>query len=328
MTAANADLERIGAIVRESSSLREIYRNTAPEDIPARLRRSARGRELLTQIDAHLDAYGFRELSIITVGLPPLKDVPWVVHGTLTALARREERGEPSANDRLERARSLVASQHGLRARLLRRPLARLYTSARAATALREDSYYLIVTVIAVVRRMILELGRRLAERGVLRNPDDIVYLELDEWDATSADRLRSLVERRKAARGSALDHYTAVPAELLERAGGSEHVQGTPASRGTFVGLVRVVNDESEFAALADGEVLVCPYTNPTWTPLFAVAGAVVVDSGGMASHAAIVAREHGIPAIMGTRNGTRVLTTGQRVLVDADRGVVVPIG
>jgi phosphoenolpyruvate synthase/pyruvate phosphate dikinase len=88
------------------------------------------------------------------------------------------------------------------------------------------------------------------------------------------------------------------------------------------------VIHDETEFATLEAGEVLVCPYTNPIWTPLFSVAGAVVVDSGGVASHAAIVAREQGIPAIMGTANGTRILTDGQRVLVDADRGIVAPIG
>jgi rifampicin phosphotransferase len=87
-------------------------------------------------------------------------------------------------------------------------------------------------------------------------------------------------------------------------------------------------VHDESEFASLRDGEVLVCPYTNPTWTPLFSLAAAVVVDAGGAASHAAIVAREHGIPAVMGTRNGTRVLADGQRVVVDGDAGTVVLAG
>jgi pyruvate,water dikinase len=71
-------------------------------------------------------------------------------------------------------------------------------------------------------------------------------------------------------------------------------------------------------------GEILVCPYTNPSWTPLFQRASAVVVDTGGIGSHAAIVARENGIPAVMGTGDGTRVLTNGQRVTVDGTAGVV----
>ncbi|MGH7921632.1 MAG: PEP-utilizing enzyme [Candidatus Dormibacteraceae bacterium] len=135
-------------------------------------------------------------------------------------------------------------------------------------------------------------------------------------------------MERRRAARAASLDHYTAVPAELLRPDDGDDRVHGTPASRGTFVGPVRVIHDEREFATLEAGELLICPYTNPTWTPLFSVAGAVVVDTGGAASHAAIVAREQGIPAIMGTGNGTSVLTDGQRVLVDANRGIVAPLG
>jgi pyruvate,water dikinase len=72
---------------------------------------------------------------------------------------------------------------------------------------------------------------------------------------------------------------------------------------------------------------VLVAPYTNPTWTPLFALAGAVVVDAGGVASHAAIVAREYGLPAVMGTGNATTRLRDGQRVLVDGEAGRVVPL-
>jgi pyruvate,water dikinase len=90
----------------------------------------------------------------------------------------------------------------------------------------------------------------------------------------------------------------------------------------------VRVVRGSSEFGTLRQGEVLVAPYTNPAWTPLFERAAAVVVDSGGPASHAAIVAREYGIPAVMATVDGTRRLVDGQEVLVDGDRGLVRAAG
>jgi pyruvate,water dikinase len=86
----------------------------------------------------------------------------------------------------------------------------------------------------------------------------------------------------------------------------------------------VRVVREASEFGRLRPGEVLVAPYTNPAWTPLFQQAAAVVVDSGGAMSHAAIVAREYGIPAVMGTGDGTRRLVDGTRVRVDGTRGLV----
>jgi pyruvate,water dikinase len=87
----------------------------------------------------------------------------------------------------------------------------------------------------------------------------------------------------------------------------------------------VRVVLGPDGFASLRAGEVLVCPYTNPSWTPLFERAAAVVVDTGGIASHAAIVAREYGIPAVMGTGAGTRLLRDGVVVRVDGDTGNVV---
>jgi pyruvate,water dikinase len=77
----------------------------------------------------------------------------------------------------------------------------------------------------------------------------------------------------------------------------------------------------------LESGEILVCPYTNPSWTPLFGRAAAVVVDLGGVGSHAAIVAREYGIPAVMGTSNGTSILTDGQLVTVDGKLGRVTPV-
>ena len=97
----------------------------------------------------------------------------------------------------------------------------------------------------------------------------------------------------------------------------------GTPGSPGVAEGPVRIVRDAAAFGTLQPDEVLVAPYTNPAWTPLFGRAAAVVVDAGSAASHAAIVAREYGIPAVMGTGDATRRLTDGQRVRVDGTRGV-----
>ena len=84
------------------------------------------------------------------------------------------------------------------------------------------------------------------------------------------------------------------------------------------------MIREPAEFGQLAAGDVLVCPYTNPAWTTLFQRAAAVVVDSGGPASHAAIVAREYGIPAVMGTGTGTKILSDGQLVTVDGNSGRV----
>lgn len=129
-------------------------------------------------------------------------------------------------------------------------------------------------------------------------------------------------------ARAAKRDGLAGVPLLDLDAAfaprasDGSALLTGTPASRGTATGTVRVIMGPEGFGELRAGEIMVCPYTNPSWTPLFQRAAAVVVDTGGMGSHTAIVAREYGIPAVMGTRTGTSVLADGDRVTVDGGTG------
>jgi phosphoenolpyruvate synthase/pyruvate phosphate dikinase len=101
----------------------------------------------------------------------------------------------------------------------------------------------------------------------------------------------------------------------------------GSSGSPGIARGPARIILDVSEFSKLKAGDILVAPVTNPAWTPLFQRAAAVVVDTGGSASHAAIVAREYGIPAVMGTMNGTKTLKDGQWIQVDGGRGQVIQV-
>ena len=98
----------------------------------------------------------------------------------------------------------------------------------------------------------------------------------------------------------------------------------GAPGSPGRYSGTTRVVRDDSEFNRLRAGEVLVCPIASPAWSVLFAQAGAVVTDAGSASSHAGIIAREYGIPAVLGTGDATRRLRDGQRVTIDGAAGLV----
>ena len=117
------------------------------------------------------------------------------------------------------------------------------------------------------------------------------------------------------------------LPAQSASQPGADVLVAGTPGSPGVAAGPVRVVRDPAAFGSLRPGEVLVAPYTNPSWTPLFRTAAAVVVDAGAAMSHAAIVAREYGVPAVMGTGDGTHRLGDGQWVRVDGNRGQVFAV-
>ncbi len=130
------------------------------------------------------------------------------------------------------------------------------------------------------------------------------------------------LIKRRKSKRPLAEAYWKHSIAKMLDT--GKEEVRGVAGSPGKATGKVCIVDGPSEFWKLQQGEILVCKYTDPEWTPLFTLAAGVVVDTGGTLSHAAIVAREYGIPAIMATGNATSILKDGEMVFVDGDKGTV----
>jgi phosphoenolpyruvate synthase/pyruvate phosphate dikinase len=103
----------------------------------------------------------------------------------------------------------------------------------------------------------------------------------------------------------------------------GSE-LHGVPGSPGKAVGVSRIISKPEEFSKLKKGEILVAPITTPVWTPLFAIAGGLVTEVGGILSHGAIVAREYGIPAVMSVAGATKFLQDGQRIVVDGNKGVI----
>jgi pyruvate,water dikinase len=113
-------------------------------------------------------------------------------------------------------------------------------------------------------------------------------------------------------------------PTRSARKQDGHGGIDGIPASPGRYEGAVRVVADERGFDRVEPGDVLVCIATSPAWSVLFPMIGALVTDAGGILSHQAIIAREHGIPAVVATGNATELLRDGQRVLVDGDGGRV----
>ena len=105
---------------------------------------------------------------------------------------------------------------------------------------------------------------------------------------------------------------------------GDGSEVRGYAASPGVAEGVARVLRSVNDIGQIRDGEILVCPVTAPSWAPVFGKIKAAVSDIGGTMSHAAIVAREYGMPAVVGTGHATKRIQTGQRIRVDGDRGVV----
>jgi pyruvate,water dikinase len=235
----------------------------------------------------------------------------------------------------------------------------RVLAQAEAAYPTWEDRVWWTQSVqTALLRYLALELGRRLAARRQVDRSDDVFYLEAHEAREALLDGScqHEVVGLRRRQRNWAIAHpgppgYGGTPAapppfDLLPVEArlvnesvlwgfsqffgtpGSQaepaRLIGTPASAGIFTGTVRVVMGEDQFDRIGVGDVVVCPATSPAWSVIFPSIGAVVSDSGGILSHPAIIAREHGIPAVVGTGNGTAVLFDGQRVTVNGTTGVV----
>lgn len=215
---------------------------------------------------------------------------------------------------------------------LLRRAFVRwLYRRARRFRRHREAVSSLYTFGYGLFRVYFLALGKRFTEKNLLDAPDDIFYLHLQEVKeivagAAETDYRPAIARRKEELRRSedlvppSLIYGDVAHPPALSTSGG---LSGTPTSRGLYTGKISVIQSIREFDALKDGDVLVIPYSDVGWSPLFARAGAVVSESGGLLSHTSIVAREYGIPAVVSVP-GACQLQDGTLVTVDGYRGEV----
>jgi pyruvate,water dikinase len=331
-TAVRADEEAAHAVRRESASgLAHRYRNgTLPEVLQQGLR-------------DFLDRHGFRAVAEIDVGLPRWAEDPTHVLGVLgnylrlddperfpdEVFARSAAAAEAMVATLTERARPRGAS----RARAVGVALSR----TRRLAGLRELPKYDIVRVLARVRAELLEIGAALSAAGRLTRADEVFFLDLREvGDAIDGRDLRAVAAGRRLQydRETARRH---VPRVLLSDGSEPEArpvgasvadgaLVGVAASAGTATAPARVVLEPTG-AYLAPGEILVAPSTDPGWTPLFLTAGGLVMEMGGANSHGAVVAREYGIPAVVGLPGATSRIVTGQVITVDGTSGSVAPV-
>jgi pyruvate,water dikinase len=335
-TETNQALEDLAQQIRDDPSLQNLFHRTEPQELRSELEALPFAKTFREQFGAFLAAYGHREATL-TISQPAWKDQPENVLAILKVLAETQPQGT-QRNDAWQRTRDKLLGHPILGTRLLRRFFLRSLSKTRALFQIREDTHFYVTLVQPTIRRVTLELGGRLVQAGALERTEDVFHLRLNELEELGASwppseqtvtQIREVVGRRKAKRESLANKPMVDPRLLgmLSQAQSGEDVllHGMSGSPGVARGPVRVIHDVSEFGKLQAGDVLVAPATNPAWTPLFQRAAAVVVDTGGSASHAAIVAREYGVPAVMATMNGTKELKDGQLILVDGTRGLVL---
>jgi phosphohistidine swiveling domain-containing protein len=337
---------------RERGDLAAYLLDTPSDQIAARLAgdQALPGddwREWQSRFRAHLAQFG-HSIYDLDFARPLPADDPLPLLETLKLFVRGQgadphARQQRSLERREQEVQSVLGRVKGLKRRLFRWTLRWAQTFA----LVREDSIFDIGLGYPVLRRMLRELGRRLAETGAIAEPGDIYWLELTEAErgAAALDRgetpanLAGRIEERKAIRhaekratppqqlppkgrvmGIKTDAFMPVSAE--EQTG--DVLKGVAASPGQVTATARVLLGPEDFRQMQPGDVLVAEITTPAWTPLFAMAAGIVTDIGGPLSHGSIVAREYGIPAVLGTGVATRHIESGRTITVDGSAGTV----
>lgn len=329
-------------LVRPYPELAALLRTHAWADARARLPDVAGGREFSEALAKFLSRYGNRGASEIDPSRPRWCDDPSLLlrvitgglSNTETGTHRRHHQAQIAAGETAER-RLVAAAARGLVGPLRRRWVRRLARVARIGMGLREHPKFVIVQVLGMLRTEVLGAGEILARRGQLSDGAEVWHLGFDELAAALDDAsidlrepvtLRAADFRRDQPRKPpiAISSDGEIPTLEGDRADlPAGALPGTAASTGVIEGVARVVTDP-EREVLHAGEILVAPFTDPGWTPLFVHAAGLVTEVGGMMTHGAVVAREYGIPAVVSVASAVTRIKTGQRIRVDGTRGFV----
>jgi rifampicin phosphotransferase len=305
------------------------------------LPRLAGGREARDAIRAYLDKYGMRCVGEIDITRPRWSERPTallpMILGNIKKFApgagqRRFEQGRQQARKKeqelLERVRALPDGER--KAEEVKRMIDRV----RTFIGYREYPKYGKVSRTFVYRRALLEEAERLVKARVLRETEDIDYLTFQELHEVV--RTNQVDERLIRQRKDAFRSYRALtPPRVLtsdgEAIAGAYRrddvpvgaLVGLPVSAGTIEGRARVILDMAD-ADLDAGDILVTAYTDPSWTPLFVAIKGLVTEVGGLMTHGAVIAREYGLPAVVGVEHATRLIRDGQRIRLHGTDGYV----
>lgn len=353
---ASAELERLRVTIANDPAAREILESEGdPGDVLERLR--SRDSDAGRAAAAYLDLVGNRLVQGFDISNPYALELPASLLQAIRVAVSGEGLAHSDVDERVAAVRSKVPEEH-------RAEFDGLLEEARHTYRIRDErGVFSDIWASGIMRRAALAAGRRLADRGRIAEAEHFIDAGFDEMrslltggNGPSAEELAERFERRKSGSAKAAPAHLGTPpppppdpsglppaAARVMRATGivigemfgssqEEHegdvLRGLAASPGVYEGPARRVSGPEEFGRIAQGDVLVTESTSEAFNILLPLLGAIVTDSGGLLSHAAIVAREYGIPGVVGTRNGTDRITDGERVRVDGDTGRVAVLG
>ncbi len=340
-TQMDLELWQTSVAVRADPAALSAVRDRMPEDLTQGYRAGSLPAVLQRAMAHFLDRYGQRAVAEIDLGMPRWSDDPSHLFGVLggylqltdatTAPDLHFARGERDAAAMVDTLTARARQRGRFRGAIVRLCLRR----TRALVGLREMPKFLMITAFGRARATLTDIGTDLTAAGALDRSDDVFFLDFDEIAmAATGVAVRDRIDQRRREYRTELErrHVPRVllsdgtEPEALAVPGGAPEpgtLTGTPASAGVVTASARVIRDPAG-ATLRPGEILVAPSTDPGWTPLFLTAGGLVMEMGGANSHGAVVAREYGIPAVVGVAGATELIGTGDHITVDGASGVV----
>ncbi len=344
---ANADLFEIAKIVRASAELSYLVIVTPPKFLMRALREHPEGAPVLEAIDAYFEVYGHQGYSLDFIE-PTQEEDPSALLATLKTMVQDADYDPKNQELRAAAIREQKYNEiseilEGLTYWQFRYRL----WFARKYNHIREETAFYFGYTWRVLRPMAFELGRRMAEIGTFRDAEDTFFLVTEELRQAIAARKQGLArpefgriaaERRELREARKRHHPPGtIPAEAsniptvrfketqIRNDPTSATLNGFAVSSGTVTAPASVVLSQADFEKMSPGSILVAPNTTPAWTQLFSHAVGVVTDMGSILAHASIVAREYGIPAVLGVGNGTTRIRHGQMLTIDGDAGTVL---
>ncbi len=337
--------------IRADQALRDLFATAASSDVLNTVRSDARFAGFRRSFELFLDEWGFRSSSELMLTVPGLQEQPEPVIELLKQYAESE--GEPpEAAIARQAAERMAETSRLLRGLAPRSPIRaaflwRLLTWTQRSVAYRERARLKQALLYTRCRRIALAIGARLVETSVLERPEDVFFLSWQEIDELGSGRamfpyrIAALVAARqrehaalsamrppdtiRAPEGTYLPLAAAprpaVTDEATSDANGGT-LAGLGACGGTVTARAAVLEAVTQAHRLVRGDILVTRQTDPGWGPIFLLVSGLVIERGGMLSHGAIIAREFGLPCVIGIKDATRRIAHGARITVDGDRG------
>jgi phosphohistidine swiveling domain-containing protein len=337
--------------VRDDAQLRSAFEAGDADGIGAALRESPRGRQFIAQrIEPYQREFGWHAVWSHEFIFPTVREEMEPVLDLIRDYLKSDY-DYPSAIEAMRRDIEAASQEilDGLSGEALEEMRAANTVNLRMAPLTPDHHFYIDQGANAHVRLVLIALGRKLVEGGRLERPDDVMFLRYNELRMSLGDPaaidIQGLVATRRADRDASRKLRprnwigTVTPSQLAfpylvnwgyperfhqEQGVADGPVTGIAGSPGVVEGRARVVMTIDEFDEVTDGDILVCQMTNPAWVVLFTKISGLVTDTGGTTSHPAVLSREFGIPAVVGTSNATHRIRTGDRVRVNGTDGLV----